>query len=179
MTVQKENLLIEVGQLRTQVKILEDSNAELRNSQFALKESLKKMTRQKNSLQTQKAVLLRKITQLETELFAENVPSAYTLRQQYLEKEVIQLRQRLDKQKSETQRLLQTELCELRQKLFNANKLIENLRINSICLQQKNDAISKELKSTPELMGLRSKYKKTLGERNELKKSKQMSQKQI
>lgn len=101
------------------------------------------------------------------------------MKELYLEKELLELRHRFSKERTSNEKLLEEEIDDLRHKLFHSNKLLESLRINNQCLLHKNEAMSKELRSTPELMGLRSKYKKTLGERDELKKLKEMSKRQI
>lgn len=82
---------------------------------------------------------MKKIAFLEKINFSTETKNIQSFREEHLERELTQCRERLTKQKSETERMLESELARVKEELFVVRKTTESLQINNQCLQRKLD----------------------------------------
>jgi hypothetical protein len=92
---------------------------------------------EKKKLESERQSLVKKISFLEKINFSTETKNIQSYREEHLERELQSCRDKITKQKSEMEKMLETELQRTKEELFSVRKTVEALQISNSILQKK------------------------------------------
>lgn len=116
---------------------MQDTNRNFREEIERHKDEVKRLGVEKKKLESERQSLVKKISFLEKINFSTETKNIQSYREEHLERELQSCRDKITKQKSEMEKMLETELQRTKEELFSVRKTVEALQISNSILQKK------------------------------------------